>query len=547
LKQRKSYLKVDSYLLFFLFYLFSSKAFNPQVENARGIRRILYQLRGMWLKRLRIFLRRYFIAIFYLLTPIAITALAVFLTRSSANRANANANENTNAYNKKTSLDLTLLSYAKEQDLVYKINTNNSELKKQVNDAFRDYYMNADKNKSSIRLTELDGGNETSIGDYVLVKRKENYKNLLNNYFGAIELKIRDQNESGLYLDAQLYYSSMAYHSMGVILNELNGFMLSYYAQNSQKSIRTVNIPVLGDTEQQFDYIDFYDPNLETCNEFLPYSLLDYMCAVCVAALISFASIYMIREKTNGSKQLQLMSDTHFITYWLANYLFDMLVYLIDVALIVITLYVATLIRNDSNTEAYVIAQADGNIFVLLAYTLINSLSWPLLTYIWSFLFKSDIIGFVVLFILLNLITMLDFIASITFLSFKSAKFDGIEVTIVEIVRIAFALLFPNIQLKKVVYNLKIRENQRCINTLNIILQLNMSKNESFISLNDPGIGKYLLFSLLVLIISGFVLFLIEFLKRLNYTIMTKAKSTLINKNGSNQVRNKRFESIFIG
>lgn len=117
--------------------------------------------------------------------------------------------------------------------------------------------------------------------------------------------------------------------------------------------------------------------------------------------------IHVTRERVNGSKKLQLLNGTHFTTYWLSNYLFDLTTCFINISSMVFIIKMVDLAKNDPTTELSSIASSNslGYFYLML---LISSLAWCSLAYVWSFLFRSDIISFVILFIILSLFAFLD-------------------------------------------------------------------------------------------------------------------------------------------
>lgn len=116
--------------------------------------------------------------------------------------------------------------------------------------------------------------------------------------------------------------------------------------------------------------------------------------------------MHMARERLNGSKQLQLLSGVHYSVYWLANYMFDLTICLINITSMVFIIKMVDLAKNDPTSEVNaVVSSSLGYYFLILLF---SSFAWCALAYFWSFFFKSDIIGFVVLFILQGVISFID-------------------------------------------------------------------------------------------------------------------------------------------
>jgi hypothetical protein len=94
----------------------------------------------------------------------------------------------------------------------------------------------------------------------------------------------------------------------------------------------------------------------------------------------------MAKERINGSKQLQMLSGVHYITYWIANYFFDMLILLFNIATMIFILKMVALSKNDSTSEVdAVVSSSLGYLFIMF---LISSFAWCSLSYFWSFFFK---------------------------------------------------------------------------------------------------------------------------------------------------------------
>jgi hypothetical protein len=107
--------------------------------------------------------------------------------------------------------------------------------------------------------------------------------------------------------------------------------------------------------------------------------------------------MHVARERTNGSKQLQMLSGINFVTYWLSHFLFDFLICLFNILTIVMAIAIVNAAKNsDQTNEIYPIATTN-NLGYFLLLCLLSSFSWPLLAYVYSFAFSTDIIGFVFL------------------------------------------------------------------------------------------------------------------------------------------------------
>ena len=84
------------------------------------------------------------------------------------------------------------------------------------------------------------------------------------------------------------------------------------------------------------------------CMDTLPYSLLKFGTSIIIALIISILVIHVGRENFNGSKGLQLLSGTHFTTYWFANYIFDLAICFFNAGTLVAMIKLVITIKNDS-------------------------------------------------------------------------------------------------------------------------------------------------------------------------------------------------------
>jgi hypothetical protein len=506
------------FILFLILKAFSpmgSEALQTTVSNM--MLTMLQQIGAIMLKRLFIFVRRYIIAGFFLLTPVLIAIVCAASLDTADNVLNSDT------FKLKNPDPVTpLMSMYGKQKFVYKINASDKEtIRRSLSE-----YMKSNGRDS---LFDLYDTGVQSINDYVFQKREESYDNLIRNYYGGFEI----------YMDGDLlktigYYSSMVYHSSAAILNEANSFALAYYTGKFNKSIRTVNAPIVTSLNLT-DEMQATISQALSCLEFIPFSTVDILTSIVFACLISYIAIHLTREKRNGSKSLQLLSGTHFSTYWVANYLFDMCLLLVSIISFLLIMWIVALMRSNKQTEAYVLTVEDSNFFYMLAFLFISSFSWPLLAYLWSFLFKSDIVSYVVLTIILSLTSFLDMV--FVFLQFLNIglKSDALG-HIADALRFSFALIFPNVSIKKAVYNIKIRKNPVCVKFNKILFNTEWDEDTSFLSVKDPGVGKYILFTLGFFLIAWSLLILIEILIRLNWTCMTDSKRNTIYDNLNNQV-----------
>ncbi len=188
--------------------------------------------------------------------------------------------------------------------------------------------------------------------------------------------------------------------------------------------------------------------------------------------------MHVSKEKINGSKDLQLLSGTHQITYWASNYLFDLSLCLYNAGLLIIVIASVGTVRDTSlvsmSSEVSVTAQWPTIGYVVLILFL-SSLSWPLYGYCWAYFFKSDVTAFVVLLLLLSVATFLDvifsFIQIFAHITTPSMAADSALPLFMFVLRILLSIFFPNVTIKRQLFDLRLRSNNYCIDILNNIIK----------------------------------------------------------------------------
>lgn len=213
-------------------------------------------------------------------------------------------------------------------------------------------------------------------------------------------------------------------------------------------------------------------------------------------------AIHVTAERINGSKSLQLLTGTHFSTYWLSNYLFDMCVCLFNVCTIILSIKVVDAAKNDPTSELSPIVTGDAFIITFILF-LASSWSWCAFAYCSSLIFQSDIVAFIGVFLIASVAAFMDMICSLVYLFVKLDKQgkDSFTSTLMDFIRYLLAICFPNVTIKRALYNIKIKDNDYCLNSLNSILNTGYSTEETYLSLKEPGIGMLLVFTFVIIFI----------------------------------------------
>ena len=297
-------------------------------------------------------------------------------------------------------------------------------------------YITTQYASSGVTLSQISD-DPTSV---VLNLRKGDIRNTINNYYMGMELNLAAANK----LTAVSYFSSMAFHSSANMLNEIDNLLLYVSTgYGTTYSISTINSPIAQNSSapSRASYL-----NSLACVDSFPVTLLNFVMAVIIAIVIAFQVMHVARERNNGSKQMQMLSGIHYVTYWVANYLFDSIIMVFQCSMLIIMLAIVNAIKNNSDAEVYKIASSNllGYAYLLLLF---SCMTWCTLAYIWSFLFKADIIGFIVLLIVLGLFAFIDIVlvfVQLILVASNNSQPNGLT-NLIAGIRIIFALIFPNV------------------------------------------------------------------------------------------------------
>lgn len=439
--------------------------FNPSNnEKVTGIcllaQRILSQLR----KRSIMLSRRYLILAFTFLLPILIISGAYFIPSSSSMFKSALSVILDNLKTNLGSINLNVEFYGQNSLRVpISVNRDDDEFKR-LDEMLRQNFMNRKFNQ--VKFEKID---------HDVKERMKSADTLMKDYIIGFSFYFGDNHE----LDrATVYYSTLAYHSNGVVLNELNSILLSYYT-NTSRRFKVTNAPWIQalDPKQDND-VDF---TFTDCFESIPFSILDSLIGFVVAFLISLACIHVTRERVNKSKQLQIMQGGGWLVYWASNYLFEFLLYSISIVLMIALITILGNVSSNVRNDYTLLAARNENLLKLFGFLLVTSFSWSTLAYVWSFMFKSEMVAFVTLFIVLTTASFIDMVLALVYffmLSFSKDYAKKESQTKQQIIgyRTFVSGLFPNVAAKRAVYNLKTNGDEHCTAAVNTFKDL--FKNE---------------------------------------------------------------------
>lgn len=199
---------------------------------------------------------------------------------------------------------------------------------------------------------------------------------------------------------------------------------------------------------------------------------------------MAFTSIHIVRENTNRSKSLQLMSGTnsYWLTYWLSNYLFEFTLYLVNIASLFLVFHLCYFIIEDKKSDLGLLLSASqpGTIFSLVIFLAFLSFSCATFSYLWAHLFKSDILSFSIMLVILVVVLIIDAVLIVTIVIFQmkisnQSQWSSSEdnendrniLNRLKLMRTIITIVFPNLNAKRALYDLKLQNFKKCIEPLN--------------------------------------------------------------------------------
>ncbi|XP_053230953.1 ATP-binding cassette sub-family A member 2 isoform X1 [Podarcis raffonei] len=145
---------------------------------------------------------------------------------------------------------------------------------------------------------------------------------------------------------AQVYYNNKGYHSMPTYLNTLNNAILRANLPKTRGNPAAYGITLTN-----------HPMNKTSASLSLDYLLqgTDVVIAIFIIVAMSFVPasfvVFLVAEKSTKAKHLQFVSGCDPVIYWLANYVWDMLNYLVPATCCIIILFVFDLPAYTSPTN----------------------------------------------------------------------------------------------------------------------------------------------------------------------------------------------------
>ncbi len=464
----------------------------------------MQQIQALLFKRLIIFGRRYILALIIVLVPVLLSIIICILITPSLILDNARQSTPKNARLKSLKFDIS--NYGAQEIPYYTSNLNPAHPLNQL--LFKIYNY---QNRPKIYLYRPN----EPILDYVFRKHNQSLNSLVGEYFTGQQWIVPDKNQDPLDINSYeitLFYSKLAYHSSAAGLNEITNILLGLLSSNQiNKTISTINAPLPHSKDTQYIEDDFL--KYLGCFDILPLSIFNFSVSILYAFVISLNVMHVAKEKLNESKKMQLITNTSYLTYWLSNYLFDFFLCFLNIIFFLACIAIISQVRDDIELDIYLLSSWPYLLYLFLILFL-SALSWPLLSYCWLHFFESDVTAFVVLLIVLGIGAFCDvflsFVQIFAHITNEGLVFESFGSLIFYILRMIIAIICPNVTIKRILFDFRLRSSHYCMNTLNRIMKTNYDIDASFLSLNEPGIGIFFTFLVFQLVFSVVFLIAIE-------------------------------------
>nr|QNH67862.1 ATP-binding cassette transporter subfamily A member 3-like protein X3 [Brachionus rotundiformis] len=492
-----------------------ARVFNNEMVKVSGIRLFIQQIGALLKKRFRISTCRYLLTLTVLILPLIIQTTSTALIPSKTNLVNSN--DNNLQYSGQVNLEIG--NYGNFR-MPYQI-INDSYSKIPLQSLIQKFYTR--ENKPNVQLLEVKS--ESNMSEFIRKEKAKDINNQINDLFMAISFNITNWDK----FQATLFYSSLAFHSSGTILNEVSNLLLTFLSNDLTKSISTTNAPLKSNNSlyRGGDLFEFL-----ACLDIVPGSILNLIVSVICGFLIAANVINVSRELISGSKKLQFLSRTNIFTYWFCNYIYDIITFLCIYIGVVCSIKIVDAIRNDVLIESAVLV-SQSNIFYVFFLLICSALPSCSLSYIWSFFFKTEIVAFITLFIMLSSGVVLDMLCSFLQLFINSDPYERNKslFDFLNLVKNVLYLLFPNVTVKRGLYFLKIRNNKNCMEFSNRLMATNFKMDSSRLSFEQPGLGSLILIFFFQFIIGNLLILALELRNRID--LNTFKKKTNINEDGT--------------
>ncbi|CAF0732489.1 unnamed protein product [Adineta steineri] len=472
----------------------ANKVFRAEHEREDGFRLFWLRIGALLIKRIHVLRRQYVFLVGFFLLPILIEIIIVSVLPSPQD-IQASLVQNNHVTGAQVTFQPSIYN---PQTIVSYANNNGSNARTNL--------MNYLQNTGAT----IDEISSDTVLSYVQNRYYASEDIFVNKYQIALAL-YNNLTSTSPSLTFNSYFSTVNYHAMPVSLSAASTNLFQFYANSTTKKITTTNQPILTTSTSYTALARFFD--ILYCFDTLPLSLFNFINSIVVSIFMSMLIVPIIQERTKHSKDLQLLTNLSKGTYWLSNIICDICLCVILCALLTIVVKIGAAANPNIQSEVHIYNNSTQGGYFFLMILMYSLASLPLI-YVYSFSPKSELIGFIVFFIVNVIACFFDMILHFIATFSQSQAINATSVTkatsIMNNLTYVLIILFPSVNLKRSLFNIRLRSNPDCISSLNSLLFTSYSATEPWMSIYEPGLGLAFLIFCVQMLFWWFILVLIE-------------------------------------
>ncbi|UJR36715.1 hypothetical protein I4U23_029431 [Adineta vaga] len=476
----------------------ADRVFRTEHRRHIGIYRFWLRIAALLIKRWQVLRRQYVFILGFFVFPIVIEILIVSIFPSPKD---IQASLMQNSYVKDAQIALLPSIYNPQTIVTYANNNGNNAQTRLIN-----YLQTAG--------ATIDQISSDTVLNYVRDRYLLTEDAFINTYQLGFAL-YNNLTSATASLTMNSYFSTVNYHTMPVSLSVASTSLFQFYTNSSAKKIITTNQPILTASTTTTSLERFLE--LIHCFDTLPLSLFNFMNSIAAAVFISILLVPLIQERINRSKDLQLLTNLTKRSYWFSNTIFDVSLCFILCSILTIIVKIGAASNPDPESEVHIYLKSQQGINFFAMSIMYSLASLPMI-YVYSFSPKSELIGFINFFVINVVACLLDMV--LTFMALFSQSQSGSSTRITRLssimanMRWLITALFPTVNLKRALFNIRLKSSQECVSAVNSIMLTNYSYNEAWLSLREPGLGILFVIFSIQMVFWWSILTLIE--KRIN-------------------------------
>ncbi|CAF1607738.1 unnamed protein product, partial [Adineta ricciae] len=354
--------------------------FNNNYEYEKGFRLTIFRLLALLIKRWQILRRRYNFLLAFFIFPILFQILIVIFIPSAQDTQAAFAH---NAHIKDAQVKFNPSSYNPHTVVIYSNDHETYIYKNLINSL----------EKSGANIDEI---HTNDILDYIHDRYLIDEETFINKYQMAFSISFNETLIENPF-SYNIYFSTVNFHVMPTSLNIMSSNLFQYYSNSTLKQIETINQPIIIPKESSKYIGDFFD--ILYCFDVLPLSLFNFIDSIIGIVFIGILILPITQERLNHSKNLQLLTNLSKKIYWLSNIIFDICLCLILSSILTIILKIGSIINSNPQAEIQIYRNIEQIGYYFLIIFMYSLASVPMV-YVYSFIQKSEFVGFITFFII---------------------------------------------------------------------------------------------------------------------------------------------------